>query len=114
MSARASTSSPRVIRLDTGCSVTLSSSLVPAHVSHNPKLCQCILASHSAGDDEPEHSKIARMASSVRAALEEGIMYSEKPAVCFARLLLGGQVVYEDRRGRSRGMESFGVAGLAK
>ncbi|RWA03439.1 hypothetical protein EKO27_g11663, partial [Xylaria grammica] len=39
--------------------------------------------------------KVARLASATAHALEEGILQSEKPAIDFAMLLLGAQVVFE-------------------
>ncbi|RYC58010.1 hypothetical protein CHU98_g8206 [Xylaria longipes] len=89
-----SQTSPTLRNPDTGCFVTLSASLVPSQVTHNATArCKCIIPS---GDEEEE--KLERMAASVRCALAEGILESEKPALAFAMLLLGGEVVYSDEK----------------
>ncbi|KAI1194595.1 hypothetical protein F5X97DRAFT_346572 [Nemania serpens] len=86
--------SPTIRRPDTGCAATLSAGLAPLRVSHAPRgCCKCICAAEEGQQDEQE-AIIARLASSVRVALEEGILVSEKPALCFAMLLLGADVVY--------------------
>ncbi|KAI0454786.1 hypothetical protein F5B21DRAFT_474239 [Xylaria acuta] len=95
-----SRTSPILRRPGTGCSVTLSATLVPSQITHTPR-CKCILAStkhthDSSGQDEEEREQMERMAASVRCALAEGILESEKPALAFAMLLLGGEVVYSD------------------
>jgi hypothetical protein len=65
--------------------VTLSAGLVPSNITHGSG-CKCIAART---DDE-----IRRLGESVKTALEEGILESEKPALAFAMILLGGEVVY--------------------
>ncbi|KAI1185389.1 hypothetical protein F5B17DRAFT_34203 [Nemania serpens] len=98
-------SSPTVRHPNTGCTATLSAGLAPLRISHTARCkCKCICVSASTidsspakekeEDDDEEEENMARLASSVRVALAEGILESEKPALAFAMLLLGAEVVY--------------------
>ncbi|KAI1129535.1 hypothetical protein F5Y10DRAFT_238122 [Nemania abortiva] len=80
-------SSPTLRRVDTGCSATLSASLVPASVTHDAARCKCMKVRTDA--------EIAQLAENVRSALKEGILESDKPALAFAMILLGAEVVYD-------------------
>ncbi|KAI1146617.1 hypothetical protein F4825DRAFT_440122 [Nemania diffusa] len=80
-------SRPILRRPDTGCTATLSSSLIPARVTHDAGRCKCMAVRTGA--------EMARLAASVRRALAEGILEAEKPALVFAMLLLGADVVYD-------------------
>ncbi|KAI3332358.1 hypothetical protein HD806DRAFT_530113 [Xylariaceae sp. AK1471] len=81
-SSRPSSPSPSPVlrRLATGCAVTLGAGLVPSSITHGSK-CKCI----AVRTDE----EISRLGESVKTALEEGILESEKPALAFAMILLG-------------------------
>ncbi|KAI0538309.1 hypothetical protein GGR58DRAFT_468522 [Xylaria digitata] len=65
----------------------LSTTLVPAQITHGaPTKCKCFPAQ---GPEE-----VARLATTAREALSEGLFESEKPALDFAKLLLGGRVCF--------------------
>ncbi|KAF2966976.1 hypothetical protein GQX73_g6580 [Xylaria multiplex] len=79
--------SPILRRRDTGCAVKLSATLVPAQITHGaPTSCKCFPA-HGPGD-------MARLAGVASSALSEGVFESEKPALDFAKLLLGAKVSF--------------------
>ncbi|KAI1112815.1 hypothetical protein F5Y14DRAFT_420328 [Nemania sp. NC0429] len=88
-----SSQAPTIRRPDTGCTATLSAGLAPARISHTPR-CQCLCACAAANDDENEDEKVAGLVSSMRTALLKRLLESEKPALCFAMILLGAEVVY--------------------
>ncbi|KAJ8129430.1 hypothetical protein O1611_g4201 [Lasiodiplodia mahajangana] len=79
-------SSPTVRNPTTGCVVHLSTSLVPVRITHTAR-CKCMAVR---SDEE-----IDQLAVNVRRAVEEGILEHEKPALAFAMILLGADVVYE-------------------
>ncbi|KAI8629195.1 hypothetical protein F5Y19DRAFT_475757 [Xylariaceae sp. FL1651] len=95
--AAAAVAGPVLRRGDTGCAVTLGAGVIPLKTTHSATKCKCIPAK---SDEE-----IGRLAESLKKAMEEGILESEKPAIAFAMLLLGGDVVYEVQEGQSTELE---------